>query len=226
MTCRHCVAAGRVFGQRHARRDLKRLRRKGPSRSTGLLIEAIREEGVQGARVLDIGAGVGALHLSLLDAGAHQATHVDASAAYQEAARREAESRGLRGRVTYVEGDYLDVSDQVPTADVVCLDRVVCCYPDMGALVRRSAAAAERVYGLVLPVDRWWTRALTSMANVGLRLIRSSFRTFVHPGAEVREAVESQGLGLVYSARTGMWQAMVFARASVSQVRSSDRSSV
>jgi predicted nicotinamide N-methyase len=40
-------------------------------------IEVVRGEGVDGARVLDIGAGVGAVHVSLLEAGAAEVADVD-----------------------------------------------------------------------------------------------------------------------------------------------------
>ena len=46
------------------------------------------------------------------------------------------------------------MSDEIEAADVVTLDRVICCYPDMEALVGRSAERALRLYGLVHPRDR------------------------------------------------------------------------
>lgn len=226
MTCGHCVAAGRVFGDRRARRELRRLQRKGPSSSTRRLVDLLEAEGVEGARILDIGAGVGGAHLTLLAAGAAEAAHVDASPAYQAASREAAAERGLADRVTYVAGDYLDVAATLPETEVVCLDRVVCCYPDMPALVGRSASAARHSYGLVFPIDRFWTRALIRLGNVWFRLTGNSFRAFVHPETAIKRAAEAAGLTLASTAREGLWRIQVFRRRPVSQARPPDRSSV
>jgi magnesium-protoporphyrin O-methyltransferase len=70
------------FDEKSARHDLLTYRRDGPDPSTKRLIDALRREGVEGATLLDIGAGVGAVQLELLAAGAASAVDVDASAAY------------------------------------------------------------------------------------------------------------------------------------------------
>src|SRR5215218_3543976 len=96
----HCCSQGldEAFGDRTARRDLKRYRRKGPSKSTRRLLAALRSHGVQGASLLDIGGGVGAIQHELLEAGVSRAFAADASAAYLRAAREEAQRRGLDDR--------------------------------------------------------------------------------------------------------------------------------
>ena len=53
-------------------------------------IETIRADGIEGAALLDVGAGVGAVHLTLLEAGAGTAVDVDASPEYLATARAEA----------------------------------------------------------------------------------------------------------------------------------------
>jgi hypothetical protein len=50
-------------------------------------------------------------------------------------------------------GDFVALAPALSAADVVTLDRVICCYDDMPALVGRSAALAERLYGVVYPRD-------------------------------------------------------------------------
>ncbi|NNF29533.1 MAG: methyltransferase domain-containing protein [Gemmatimonadetes bacterium] len=212
MTCPHCVAAGELFGHRQAARDLRRFRKRGPSGSTRRLLDALSDEAVPGARVLDIGAGVGAVHLALLEDGAAHAHHVDASAAYQAVSAEEADRRNLRDRVTYVAGDYLDLAGDLPDSDVVCLDRVVCCYPDMPTLVSTSARAAGRLYGLVFPADRRWIRALIGVANLWMTVTRSAFRAYGHTEAGIRRAVEDAGLHQIHRSRVGIWQILVFRR--------------
>ena len=208
-----CQGVESMFGERTAAHDLKRYRRRGPSKATRVLLEALRERGVEGAELLDVGGGVGAIQQELLDAGAARATGVEASAAYLRAAAREAERRGRADRVTYVHGDFVAVADSVAPADVVTLDRVICCYPDMEALVGRSAERARRLYGLVHPRDVWWTRAAFRALNVALRVGRLPFRVFVHRPASVDAAVGHAGLERRLDRAVGpVWRVALYER--------------
>lgn len=208
-----CQGLEGMFGDKTARRDLKRYRRKGPSKPTRRLLDALREDGVQGASVLDIGGGVGAIQHELLDAGAGRAIGVEASRAYLRASREEAERRGHRDRTTTHQGDFVALADEIPSADVVTLDRVICCYPGMETLVDRSAARARRLYGLVHPRDRWWTRLGLGIGNLVLRLSRKDFRAYVHPIDAIDRAVHADGLTLRSRESVGpVWQVAVYAR--------------
>src|SRR6266498_1702187 len=82
------------YDGRDAAKDLASLHAGGPRRPTQELIDVTRANGVDGSVVLDIGAGVGAIHLALLEAGARHAIDVDASREYLAAARQEAQRRG------------------------------------------------------------------------------------------------------------------------------------
>ena len=113
-----------------------------------LLLEAIRAQTPERASVLDIGGGVGAIeHEKLLAAGAAHATSVDASAAFLDAAHREAERRGWADRLTQRRGDFVALADEVDDADVVTLDRVICCYPDDPSARRSIGGPRRRLLG-------------------------------------------------------------------------------
>jgi hypothetical protein len=209
-----CQGIEEVFGERSARHDLRRYRRRGPSKPTRMLLEALEREGIAGATVLDIGGGVGSIQLELLAAGAERAVAVDVSAAYLRAAREEAERRGHAGRVAYRHGDFVALAGGVEPADVVTLDRVICCYPDMEALVGRSAGRARRLYGLVYPRDTWWIAIGLRAANLGLRLSRRAFRAHLHRTAAVDAVASEHGLALRFARHAGpIWQVALYARA-------------
>jgi magnesium-protoporphyrin O-methyltransferase len=212
VTCAHCLGARDVFDRRTARRDLKRLRRRGPARATRRLLDALIDRDVRGAAVLDVGGGVGALQLGLLEAGAARALDVDASPAYQEAARSEAERRGFAERVAYVAGDLVELAPEIEPHELVTLDRVLCCYPDLDALVRLTAGRARRLWGAVLPRERWWIRLGVWAVNLGQALRRHPFRTFVHPVARMRRILADEGFEPVFSDETLVWQVWVFER--------------
>ena len=141
-----------MFDARTARRELIAYRRSGPTGSTRRLIEAIRDAGVDGATLLDIGGGVGVVGFELVASGAERLTQVDASRAYAAVARREAARRGLDDRATYRHGDFVALADEIEPADVVTLDRVVCCYGDWAALVDQRPPALDACMGSSIPL--------------------------------------------------------------------------
>jgi magnesium-protoporphyrin O-methyltransferase len=213
MSCPHCAGVQKVFGRRQAARDLRRYRKKGPDSTTQILLDALKESGVEGLTLLDIGGGVGTLQHELLKSGVSRATSADASPAYIEAAREEARRQGFEERIDYRLGDFVEHDAELEDADVVTLDRVICCYPHMHELVGRSAARARKLYGLVFPRDDWWMRPLFWIMNAALAITRNPFRVFVHPTAQVERIVESRGLKRSFCQRTASWQVMVYERA-------------
>jgi magnesium-protoporphyrin O-methyltransferase len=216
MTSCCCQGVDEVFGERTARHDLRRYRKRGPSKPTRMLLEVLRREGIERAAVLDIGGGIGVIQQELLDAGAERATSVEASVAYLRVAREEAERRGSADRITYQAGDFVALADRVEPADVVTLDRVICCYPDMEALVGRSADRARRLYGLVYPQDRWWVALGIRVANLIMRLTRRAFRAHLHRTSAVDAVAREHGLTPKLSRRVGpVWQVALYARESM-----------
>ncbi|MCC7362529.1 MAG: methyltransferase domain-containing protein [Anaerolineales bacterium] len=207
-----CQGIEAVFDQAQADRKLREYHRKGPAATTRLLVEALRTAGVEGRTLLDIGGGVGAIQWALLAAGAREAVGVDASSAHIATARREAERQGVGGRVNYVLGDFVALAGAVAAADIVTLDRVICCYDDMPGLVRLSAQHARQLYGLVYPQDAGWMRLGARAANGFQRLTGSAFRVFVHATAGVEALLREDGLRRVYYRRSGLWQVGVYAR--------------
>jgi hypothetical protein len=201
-----------VFTDRDAQRQLAAYRRTGPSGSTARLIGAIRAEGIDGATVLDIGGGVGVISHELLAAGASRAIGVDASQAYVAAARGEATRRGFGDRSEHRYGDFVALAADLERADVVTLDAVICCYPDMPALVGRSVERARRLYGLVYPRDRWWLRLGFRLLNLGLALLRKSYRAHIHSPSQVDRLVRSHGLEQRYGHKGIIWQTTVYRR--------------
>jgi SAM-dependent methyltransferase len=207
-----CTCAGNEFGERQARRDLATYRRRGPDRTTTWLIDGLKAGGVDGLSVLDIGAGVGAVHLELLASGAAAATDVDGSPAFVAAARDEAARRNVADRVRHEVGDFVALAPSIEPADLVALDRVVCCYPDMAALVHAAAAHARHRLGLVYPRDTWWIRAGATVLNAFARLFRQKVTAYIHPTAAVEDIIRAAGFEPRSRRSTLFWQVAVFER--------------
>jgi magnesium-protoporphyrin O-methyltransferase len=213
MTCAHCRdAVTDFFNAKVASRELQRYRRRGPAATTRLLLDALRSEGVLGKTVLDIGGGVGAIQHELLAAGAGRVVNVDASPAYQEATRREAEQRGTLERIEFYAGDFVEVAPALPVVDFVTLDRVICCYPNMPALVGASAEHARVLWAAVFPRENWAMRFAMRLVNLVQRLRKSAFRAYVHARKDVERELRGRGFRERVYRQTVLWQIMVWAK--------------
>lgn len=209
--CEREAIAGHFDGA-GAAQELERFRTRGPIRSTKLLLDALRAAHVEGGSLLDVGGGVGVIHHVLLDAGAREALQVDLSPDYIAASREEAARRGHAERVRFAQGDFVELAASLPNADVVTLDRVICCYPDMAALVDYAAAKTRHVLGAVYPVDAWWMRLSAVVTNALRRLNGSAFRFYVHPPAAIDAALRGHGLTRATRRRTIVWEIVTYTR--------------
>jgi magnesium-protoporphyrin O-methyltransferase len=212
MTCRQCRGIEQFFDQKEANGDLKGYRKKGPAKTTQMLIDAIEADGIEDKTLLDIGGGVGAIQHELLKAGARGAVSVDASTAYIEASKEESQRQGHADRLQQRHGDFVDIAPEIEPADVVTLDRVICCYHDLERLVSLSSERATRLYGLVYPRENWVTRTGFGFLNLFLWLRRSPFRIFVHPTATVDALVRRGGFQRRFYRKTLIWQVVVYSR--------------
>lgn len=212
MDCCQLRGIDELFNDRLVERELEEYRAQGAHKTTRLLIDALKAEGINGLSLLDIGGGIGAIECELLEGGCQSAVDVDASQAYLHAAREESKRRGLSEKINYQHGNFIDLADQIADADIVTLDRVICCFPDMKNMVSLSARRARKLYGLVFPRDTWWARLGITVMNFIFRLQRSSFRTFIHPTQAVEDLIRSNGLERRFYHRTMIWQVMVFAK--------------
>ena len=216
MECRQCEGIEALFSKGMAARELKGYRKKGPDKTTRMLLDALKAEGVEGLTLLDIGGGIGAIQHELLSSGVTTATNVDGASAYIEAAKEETERRGHADRVTYHHGDFVALAQDIAPADIVTLDRVICCYHDMEALVGLSSALAGKLYGLVYPRNTWWTklafRLLWPLVKLWLLFKRNPYRGYLHPSKAVDAVVRANGLQQRFYRTAGLWQVVVYAR--------------
>jgi magnesium-protoporphyrin O-methyltransferase len=192
--------------------DLASLRKSGPRRETQELIDVIVRHGVRDATVLDIGAGVGAVHLGLLEAGAARAVDVDASREYQAAAREEAARRGVAGQVEYRFGDVAELAPELPPADVVTLDSVICCYPYLDRLLDAAVLSQPRLVGIAYPRDAWFMVAFMRLYNAVMAMRRSVARYFIHHHEAVRRRLASHQYEEVHNGGSRVWRVAVFVR--------------
>jgi SAM-dependent methyltransferase len=195
-----------------AQADRASYRAKGPDRTTRMLLDMIEANTEDRATLLDVGGGIGVIDHELLRTRASTAVLVEASPAYLEAAYEEAREAGLLDRIEIIAGDFVRRARDIDAADIVTLDRVLCCYPGADELVRASASRAGKLYGLVLPRDRWYVRWALGLANVRSRLKRSPYRAHAHANTRIDDQVLTLGLRSRSEAFTFFWRVVLYTR--------------
>ena len=191
----------RMFDAKTAAKELRAYRKKGPRGVTLRLLKAVRSvlktEKTSDFTHLDIGGGVGVLQHELAESGSTRTTAVDASRPYLDLLRTAAEERGYASRQVTVEGDFTEVASDVDPSTVVTLDKVICCYPDMPALVRASAVKATAIYGISIPSDAAWVGFAARIANWFMRtVLRWDFQGYIYAHAAIDAICAEQGLTL------------------------------
>ncbi len=210
--CTGYCAAEAQFSSKVAQRDLRRYRRRGADATTRLMLAELRRWPLEGRRLLDIGSGIGVIGKELGASGVASATIVEASPAYLEIARREAGSQYGSRPIQFVLGDFAVIAGTLPDADVVTLDRVVCCYPDADALLVAAAAQTRQVLAFTYPRDRWYVRTIFALANFWLRLTGKEFRAFVHAPERMGAVLEASGLVHSTRRKTLVWMLDLYHR--------------
>jgi magnesium-protoporphyrin O-methyltransferase len=206
-----------MFNARAARRTLRRFRKKGLDAIERGMVASVPAAQLGGARILEIGGGIGAIQAELLRAGADRGEIVELVSAYEPYARELADDNGLGSRITFRVADLLEQPDGARPADIVVLNRVVCCSPDGIQLTGVAARLATRMLLVSFPRDRVFVRVVGGLMNIALRLFGRSFRVFLHPRASLLAAAEAEGLRLADTGRRIVWEFAALRRGSASR---------
>ncbi len=201
-----------VFGARFARRAAARYRKRGLDRTEREMVAFLERRGLDGATVLEVGGGVGEIHIELLKRGAARAVSLELSDAYDGEAVRLLREAGLEDRVERLRHDIAAAPEAVEPADVVVLHRVVCCYPDYERLLTAVAGHARSAVVLSYPPRNAASRLIVSAQNLLLRLLRKDFRTFAHPPSRMLEVLGEHGLRATFAHRGLVWRVAALER--------------
>lgn len=182
------------------------------------LLDALVATGLDGRSVLDLGCGTGDLALATLAHGASRAAGVDLGPGAIRHATSLAERRHLEDRASFTVGDAAHVP--LEASDVVVLNRVLCCYAALDALLDNSLSAARDVYAITAPrstgLAGTFGRIETRLANAWYRIRDrkfKGFRVFVHDLAAVDRRIRAAGFQPVVEGRSRLvWHLAVYER--------------
>jgi 16S rRNA G966 N2-methylase RsmD len=194
-----------IFSERSARSEARRYRRRGLDATSRRIVEFLKQQGVEGRTLLEVGGGIGAVQIELLKAGASRATSIELTPTYEEAAGALLRDMGLEDRVERRVMDFAATAESVEAADIVIMNRVICCYPDMPKLAGAGADHARELMVLSFPRRAAWTRLATSLLNLALRVTRREFHVFLHPPGEIIATSEDRGLRPVLNQAGVFW---------------------
>lgn len=210
---RCCSAADslEIFGEKSARRELRRYLRKGLGGDDAKLIaDWAEEDGLDGQTVAEIGGGIGQVQTELLRRGAAHGTVVEVVAGYEAPAGELAAAAGVAERTSFLLADLLEDPDALDAADVVVLRRVVCCSPQGPKLLGLAAGKTRRVLLASYPRGHVANRTFARLQNVLFRLVRKRFRVFVHPPTAFESAAARHGLRRSRVSRGIIWETAQF----------------
>jgi magnesium-protoporphyrin O-methyltransferase len=201
-----------VFSDRFARRQSRRYRRRGLTPAAQGIVDFATSRGIDGATVLEIGGGVGHVHVELLRRGAAHVTNLEISENYEAEAAQLLDESGMGDRVTRRFVDVAQAPEDVEPADVVVLHRVVCCYPDYARLLTAAASHARKTLVYSHPAANLRNRLEFGAENLYRRLRRNDFRAFIHPPAGMIRAATSDGMAVSYRRHAWDWDVVGLAR--------------
>ena len=172
-----------MFGPQAAEGDLDEYLVGGLGSIEARMIEAIPRQVIGGARrVLEIGGGIGALQAELVLRGASSGEVVELVKSYAPYARRLATKLGIEDKTTFRVADVIDDPDQVAPADIVVMNRVVCCSADGLRLTAVAAALTHQVLAISYPRSLAILRWAQKLQEPFARLFRRRYRFYIHEG--------------------------------------------
>lgn len=201
-----------LFSPKEARRAVRVYDTKGLNKMAKQIVGYLESRGVEGHKILEVGGGIGAVHVELLKAGAASAVNVELSHGYQDAAAELLRREGLEGRVEQRIGDFTEMAEGMQADDVI-MNRVICCYPNMERLMNAALSASSRVLAVTFPRDRVLFRISVGVESAYHRIRGVDFRPYIHAPQAIVETARRAGFEVAFDDHDFAWRGVVFERA-------------
>src|SRR2546429_4847864 len=164
-----------IFSEKRAHAEARRYRRRGLDRTSRRIAELLKQQGIVGRTLLEVGGGIGAIQIELLRAGITRALNIELTPTYEQAAQGLLREAGLEDRVERRIMDFAEATGAVEAADIVIMNRVICCYPDMPKLAGAAADHTREVFVVSFPKERWVTRTVMYLWDYAILAPSSNF---------------------------------------------------
>jgi len=205
------------FFSKRARHYDKRFHKKGLDKTQQFLLEgmaAVMKHNGQNPleSVMEIGCGVGGLLLTMLDKGLNHAIGIEASEGMLEKAKENAVRMKFEEKTVFHHRDFVDVEPELPAADIMILDKVLCCDANPELLIKRSTGKTKAIYAVSFPRDNILVRLFVKAGIVITKIFPAMFTPFYHEPADIKRWTENAGFVLSYARNSFIWQVQVYTR--------------
>ena len=212
MSCCNNFAIEKQFDKARVANKVNRYHFKGIGKESKILVNALKSLGVDGCSLLDIGAGLGSIGIELLESGLASVENVEASSSFLETAKSESKKRNLIDKTKFTYGDFVEIANGISAADIVTLDKVICCYDELKPLIKLSCEKTMKYYGVIYPRDTWLVKVVIGFENVMRKIKGNTFRVFVYSTEEVDSLIKEYGLRKVFYKAMMVWQIVIYSR--------------
>ena len=212
MTCKHCCGAEQFFDLKVAQKKIKNFKRKGAGSITKKLLKLLLLQDLKGKTLLDIGGGIGAIQWTFLENGGEKTTDVDASTEYLKVAEAHAIEINFNEKAHFIQGDFIDKTDEIHKHNFVFLDKVVCCYPDYKSLLGLALDKCSETVALTFPLGGPISKFIAVVENLYFYFKKNQFRTYVHSPADIEKFIVSKGFVAVHKKFLFPWHVQVYKR--------------
>ena len=191
----------------------ERYKNKGLSRSSKLLVRFILDKKVRDRSVLDLGCGAGGLSLELLKEGASDAVGFDLSPKMIGAATELAQANGFESRTKFQLGNA--ATGELPGADIVVMDKVLCCYSEWRPLLKNAIEAGRVMVGFTVPRDEGIAklpfRLALKVVNYFQRR-RGGVLFYLHPLGTIDKTMRESGFNRRKKQGSRFWLVFLYSR--------------
>ena len=194
----------------------KRFHKKGVDKTQQFLLEGITTAMNNGKRsastVMEIGCGIGGLLLTMLGKGLNYAIGVDASEGMLEKAKQNAAEMNFKDKTLFLHRDFVDVEPELNPADIVILDKVLCCDSNPQSLIKKSTAKTKAIYAVSFPRDHLLVRLFVKAGIAITKIFPVKFTPFYHEPTDIQRWIEDANFVLSCACNTFFWQVQVYTR--------------
>jgi hypothetical protein len=138
----------------------------------------------------------------------------DLSSAAILEANEYAKEAGFGDRARFEIGDGAVV--QMPSSDIVVMDKVLCCYPDFDGLLNNASDASSQMLGFIVPRDEGWMKPFmrcgAAAINLVERLRKTGFKFYLHPLESIHKRLVQKGFHQAEKAKSRVWLIFLYTK--------------
>jgi SAM-dependent methyltransferase len=216
MTGKHCRAETDKIGaefDEDACDYCGRYKRTGLSKSSKVLLDLILKDDLHGKSIADLGCGTGGFTVQLLKEGANAAVGFDLSPKMIESAKSLAIENGFGDKANFQLGNA--ATAEVPSSDIVILDKVLYCFSDWKLLLENAMGASRRIIGFIVPRDQGIAKI---PFRIGVQIVnyfqkrRGDILFYLHPLDQVDQTLRDSGFVRREKKPSRFWLVYLYAR--------------